>query len=58
MHLKPDPAAVEFLKQFGLLFLLVIFGAMYVMRYSSTWSRTRRKHSSKHKHSDEPKGDK
>jgi fatty-acid desaturase len=58
MHLKPDPVAVEFLKQFGLLFLFVIFGAMRVVGYSSLWSRSRRKHSSKHKHSDEPRGDK
>jgi hypothetical protein len=54
MHLKPDPDAVEFLRQFGLLFIFVIFGAMRVMRYSSTWSRTRRNHSSKHKQNDEP----
>ena len=55
MHLKPDPDAVEFLRQFGLLFLFVIFGAMGFMRYSSTWSRSKRKHSSKYKHNDEPK---
>jgi len=33
MHLKPDPVAVEFLRQFGLMFVLVIVGAMYFMRY-------------------------
>ncbi|MBZ5490087.1 MAG: hypothetical protein LAO76_04040 [Acidobacteriia bacterium] len=53
MHLKPDPVAVEFLKQFGLALLFVIFGAMSFMRYGSTWSK--RKRSSKHKHNDEPK---
>lgn len=53
MHLKPDPDAVEFLRQFGLLFLFVIFGAMNFMRYRSTWSRSKRKHSFKHKHNDE-----
>jgi hypothetical protein len=58
MHLKPDPDAVEFLRQFGLLFVFVIFGAMYFMRYSSLWPRSRRKRSSKHKRNDEPKGDK
>ena len=36
MHLKPDPDAMEFLRQFGLLFLFVIFGAIDFMRYSST----------------------
>lgn len=55
MHLKPDPAAVEFLRQFGLMFLFVIFGAMSFMRYSSTWSRSKRKPSSKHKQNDESK---
>jgi len=54
MHLKPDPDAVEFLRQFGLLFLFVIVGALYFMRYSSTWSRSKRRHSSKHKHNNEP----
>lgn len=57
MHLKPDPVAVEFLKQFGLAFLFVIFGAMSFMRYRSSWPRSRRKHSSKHKHNPEPKVD-
>jgi hypothetical protein len=55
MHLKPDQDAVEFLKQFGLLFVFVIFGALYFMRYRSSWPRSRRKNSSKHKHNDEPK---
>jgi hypothetical protein len=55
MHLKLDPDAVEFLRQFGLLFLFVIFGAMGFMRYSSSWSRSKRKHSSKHKHNDDSK---
>lgn len=55
MHLKPDPDAVEFLRQFGLLFLFVIFGAMSFMRYRSTWSRSKRKHSSKHKPEDDSK---
>jgi len=53
MHLKPDPVAVEFLQQFGLMFVLVIVGAMSFMRYSSTWPRSKRKHSSKHKRNDE-----
>jgi hypothetical protein len=55
MHLKPDPVAVEFLRQFGLLFVFVIFGAIHFVGYASFWPRSRRKHSSKHKHDDEPK---
>jgi len=57
MHLKPDPVAVEFLKQFGLMFLFVIFGAMSVMRYGSIWRSSKHRRSSKPKHEDEPKGD-
>jgi len=56
MHLKPDPVAVEFLWQFGLLFVLVMLSTLYFRR--SGWPRSRRKHSSKHKHKDEPKNDK
>jgi len=58
MHLKPDPDAVEFLRQFGLLFVFVIFGAMYFMRYSSLWPRSRRKRSSKHERNEERKDEK
>jgi len=31
MHLKPDPVGLEFLKQFGLMFVLVIFYALTVI---------------------------
>jgi hypothetical protein len=55
MHLKPDPVAVEFLRQFGLLFVFVIFGAISFMKYRYLWPRSKRKHSSKHKHNDKPK---
>jgi hypothetical protein len=55
MHLNPDPGAVEFLRQFGLAFLFVIVGAMYFMRYRSSWRSSRRSHASKHKHNDELK---
>ena len=58
MHLKPDPVAVEFLKQFGLAFVFVIYGAMYFMRYSSLWPRSRRKRSKKHKRNEERKDEK
>jgi hypothetical protein len=57
VHLKPDPVAVEFLKQFGLAFLLVIFGAMWVMSYGSIGLFSKHKRSSKPRHKDEPKGD-
>ena len=57
MHLKPDPDAVEFLRQFALMFIFVIFGALHFVRYASLWPRSRRKHSSKHKHNDAPKDD-
>ncbi|MGH9636523.1 MAG: hypothetical protein ACRD72_16955, partial [Candidatus Angelobacter sp.] len=53
-----DPDAVEFLRQFGLAFVFIIFGAIHFVGYSSLWPRSRRKHSSKHKHNDQPKGDK
>jgi len=56
MHLKPDPVAVEFLRQFGLLFVLVMLSTLYLSH--SGWSRSRRKHSAKHKHKEEPKDDK
>lgn len=39
MHLKPDPDAVEFLRQFGLAFVFVIFGAIHFVGYSSLWPR-------------------
>jgi len=55
MHLKPDPDAVEFLRQFRLMFIFVIYGAMHFVGYSSFWSRSRRKHSSKQKRNEEPK---
>lgn len=58
MHLKPDPDAVEFLRQFGLLFVFVIFGAIHFVGYGSIWSRTKHRHSSKHKDNDEPKDEK
>jgi len=57
VHLKPDPVAVEFLKQFGLAFVYVIFGAMWVMRYGSIWRSSKHKRTSKPRHKDEPKGD-
>lgn len=57
MHLKPDPDAVAFLQKFGLMFVWVIFGAIYFMRYRSSWPSSKHKRSSKHKHNDEPKGD-
>jgi hypothetical protein len=57
VHLKPDPVAVEFLKQFGLAFLYVIFGAMWVMSYGSFWRSSKRRRSAKPRHKDEPKGD-
>jgi hypothetical protein len=62
MHLKPDPVAVEFLRQFGLMFVLVFVGALYF--YRSGWPRSRRKHftkrthdSSQHKHNDKRRDD-
>jgi hypothetical protein len=51
LHLKADSDAVEFLRKFGLAFIFVVFGAIYFMRYRSSWR------SSKHKDNDEPKGD-
>jgi hypothetical protein len=57
VHLKPDPVAVEFLKQFGLAFLYVIFGAMWVMSYGSFWRSSKHRRSAKSRHKDEPKGD-
>ena len=56
MHLKPDPVAVEFLRQFGLMFVLVMLSTLYLRR--SSWPRSRHKYSSKHKHNDKPKDDK
>ena len=50
MHLKPDPDAVEFLKQFGLMFVFVIYGAIHFVGYGSLWSRSKRKHSSEREH--------
>ena len=57
MHLKPDPVGVEFLRQFGLMFVFVIFGAIWFVRYSSLWPRSKRRPSSKHKRNDEPEDD-
>lgn len=33
MHLKIHPEGVEFLRQFGLMFLFVLFGALSAMRW-------------------------
>lgn len=55
MHLKPDPDAVEFLRQFGLMFIFVIFGALRFVGYASLWPRSKRKHSSEYKRKEEPK---
>lgn len=57
MHLKPDPVAVEFLKQFGWAFLFVIFGAMWLAGYGSIWRSSKHKRSPKPRHKDEPKSD-
>jgi hypothetical protein len=57
LHLKPDPVAVEFLKQFGLAFLCVMFGAMWVMSYGSFWRSSKHRRSSKPRHKDELKVD-
>jgi hypothetical protein len=57
VHLKPDPVAVEFLKQFGLAFLCVISGAMWVMSYGSIWRSSKNRRSSRPRHKDEPKRD-
>ena len=38
MHWKPDPVGLEFLKQFGLMFLFVIYGAFQVI----SWLPSRR----------------
>ena len=57
VHLKPDPVAVEFLKQFGLLFLLVIVGAMCVVRNRSGWRSSKHMRAFKPRYKDEPKGD-
>jgi hypothetical protein len=57
VHLKPDPVAVEFLKQFGLAFLYVISGAMSVVSYGSIWHSSKQRRSIKPRHKDEPKVD-
>jgi|1185.fasta_scaffold00719_4 hypothetical protein len=56
MHLKPDPDAVDFLRKFGLMFLWVIYGAMWVMSYRFSWPSSKHKRFSKRKRNDEPKG--
>jgi hypothetical protein len=48
---------LEFLKQFALAFLFVIFGAMWVAGYGSIGLFSKHKRSSKPRHKDEPKGD-
>jgi hypothetical protein len=57
VHLKPDPVAVEFLRQFGLAFLFVIFVAMRVVSYGSIWRWSKHKRSPKISDKDKPKDD-
>jgi len=55
MHLKPDPVAVEFLKQFALMFIFVIYGAIHLVGYASLWPRLKQKHSYKHERDEKRK---